>query len=73
MKAKAPVRVIYGLAMLGLASLLLIWVFRRPAGSGLPVPQIAAGDGHAVALLPGGRLYGWDAMNLGNPAGLGPD
>lgn len=58
--------------MLGLASLLLIWVFRRPARSGLPVPQIAAGDGHAVALLAGGRLYGWGRNEFGQSGGFGP-
>lgn len=71
MKAKVSVRVIYGLAMLGLASLLLIWGFRRPARSGLPVPQISAGDGHAVALLAGGRLYDGTSEYRNRPTRVG--
>ena len=72
MKPKFSARLICGVALLCIVCVLLLWCFHHPAISFSVVPQISAGDGHAIALMPDGRLYSWGRNEFGQAGGFGP-
>lgn len=61
-----------GTSLLCLLFVLLFWTFHHPTIAGSLTPQIVAGDGHAIGLLPDGRVYGWGRNDFGQAGGYGP-
>jgi hypothetical protein len=70
MKARVPRLAVWAIALL--LALIVFWIFLtgRPVIVGPVVPQIAAGEGHALGLLANGNVYGWGRNEFGQ-AGFG--
>jgi alpha-tubulin suppressor-like RCC1 family protein len=70
MKTKRRALLIGGLALLFILVMPFALFPPRPILVGPVAPQISAGDGHAVALMADGRIYGWGRNDFGQ-AGFG--